>query len=196
LREEVVIRAFIAIEIDPATLQRIVEATDELRAKISDIRWTPHANCHLTLKFLGAIDETQVDAVGLALERELSLFPRCTINAKGLGVFPDVKRPRILWVGITGKALAMLAEKVATILAPMGFRREQRAFTPHLTIGRWREGKPPPGELASVLDKWQDHDFGGSSVHEVKLFQSILKPGGAQYQPLKTARLSDLAALK
>jgi RNA 2',3'-cyclic 3'-phosphodiesterase len=190
-----VIRTFIAVEIDRAVLQSIIQATDELRLKISDIRWTPQANCHLTLKFLGAIDESQVDSIGLALEHGLSLFPRCTINAKGLGVFPDAKRPRILWVGIEGKPLAKLAEKVETALAPMGFQREKRAFTPHLTIGRWREGKPPPQEFRSVLDKWKDHDFGGSAVHEVKLFQSILKPGGAQYQPLKTARLNHKSAL-
>jgi len=186
-----VIRAFVAIEIYPAVLQRIGEAADELRAKISHIRWTPQANCHLTLKFLGAIEESQIDSIGLALEHELSLFRRCTINAKGLGVFPDEKRPRILWVGIEGKPLAMLAEKVETALTPMGFQREKRAFTPHLTIGRWREHKPTPRELGNVLDKWKEHDFGGSTVHEVKLFQSILKPGGAQYQPLKTARLND-----
>src|SRR5919106_1012945 len=102
------IRAFIAIELDRAILKRIVEATDELRQKLSDIRWAPQDNCHLTLKFLGEIDERQVEPIGHALERQLSLFPRFSINAKGLGVFPDAKRPRVLWVGIEGKPLAAL----------------------------------------------------------------------------------------
>ncbi|MGH7930446.1 MAG: RNA 2',3'-cyclic phosphodiesterase [Candidatus Binatia bacterium] len=184
------IRAFIAVEIDPAVLQCIVQATDELRPKISDIRWAPQANCHLTLKFLGAIDEGQIDNIGAVLERALSPFPRCIINAKGLGVFPDVKRPRILWVGIEGKPLASLAERVETALAPLGFEKEQRTFTPHLTIGRWRAFKRSARDLRDVLEKWKEHDFGGSTVCEVKLFQSILNPRGAEYRCLKTARLN------
>ena len=94
------IRAFIAIEIDPAVLSRIGEATDVLRRKIPDIRWTLAANWHMTLKFLGSIEEKQVDSIGQALNRELSLFRRFTINAKGVGVFPDARRPRVLWVGV------------------------------------------------------------------------------------------------
>jgi 2'-5' RNA ligase len=190
-----VIRAFIAVEIDQAVVQRIVEAVHELRGKISDIRWTRQANCHLTVKFLGAIDEKQVDSIGQALDRALSLFPRCTINVKGLGVFPDAKRPRILWVGVAGKPLATLAEKVETALAPLGFEKEKRTFTPHLTIARWREGKRPARDLRDVLNQWKDHDFGGSTVREVKLFESVLKPGGAEYRPLKSVRLKKESAL-
>ncbi len=184
------IRAFIAVEIDQAVIRRIAEATVELRLKISDIRWTPQSNSHLTLKFLGAIDERQVDLISRALEHEISLFPRCTINAKGLGVFPDGKRPRVLWVGIEGKPLAALAERVEIALGPLGFEKEQRGFTPHLTIGRWRQGKPRGSDLEHALENWQAYDFGHSSVDEVKLLQSILKPGGAEYRPLKSVRLN------
>jgi 2'-5' RNA ligase len=190
-----VIRAFIAVEIDQVVLQRINEAMAGLRPHIPDIRWTPQGNCHLTLKFLGALDEKQIDLVGQALERELSLFPRCAINAKGLGIFPDIKRPRVLWIAIEGKPLRALAEKVELALAPLGFEKEKRALTPHLTIGRWRENPRATRELKDVLDKWKDHDFGGSTVNEVELFQSILRPGGAQYWPLKSARLNDKSAL-
>jgi 2'-5' RNA ligase len=187
------IRAFVAAEIDPVIVQRIFEATDELRRKISDIRWNPQANCHLTLKFLGATDEKKIDLIGAALEREISLFPRCTIHAKGLGVFPDVRRPRTLWAGIEGESLAALAGMVQTALAPLGFEEEKRAFTPHLTIGRWREFKRPPGDLRDVLEQWKDHDFGASPLQTVKLFQSILTRGGAEYRPLRSARLGEAA---
>jgi RNA 2',3'-cyclic 3'-phosphodiesterase len=184
------IRAFVAVEIDPAVVQRIIAATDQLRPKISGIRWTPPANCHLTLKFLGDIDEGQIDSIGQALERAFSLFPRCTINAKGLGVFPDAKRPRILWVGIDGKTLAALAQTVETALAPLGFEKEQRTYTPHLTIGRWREFKRSGRDLRDVLKDWQEHDFGVTVAHEIKLFQSILNPRGAEYRCLRNARLN------
>lgn len=184
------IRAFIAVEIDPAVLERIFVAIDDLKQAIPHIRWTPQANCHLTLKFLGAVDAGQVESIAQALEHELSLFPRHTINAKGLGVFPDAKRPRILWVGLHGKQLATLAEKIEITLAPLGFEKEQRPFTPHLTSGRWRESKESGRKLPDILARWKDHDFGVSKVHEVKLFQSILKPAGSQYVALKALRLA------
>jgi 2'-5' RNA ligase len=187
-----VIRAFIAVEIDPLVLERIDQATHDLSTKIPDIRWAARPNWHLTLKFLGAIDEKQADAIGQVLEREVSLFPRCTINAKGLGVFPDTKRPRVLWVGVEGQGVAALAEKIEIALAPLGFKTEQRAFTPHLTIGRWREGKHKNLDLDHVLEHWRSYDFGPSSVNEVKLFQSILKPTGAQYRPLKNVLLKNV----
>ena len=189
------IRAFIAIELDRAVLRRIVEATDELKQKISDIRWTPQDNCHLTLKFLGDVDERQIESTGHALNRELSLFPRFSINAKGLGVFPDAKKPRVLWVGVEGKPLAALAERVENALAPLGFEQEKRSFTPHLTIGRWRQFKRADKELADVLAKWQERDFTGCAVHEVVLFQSILSPRGAEYRRLMAAQLGDNAAI-
>ena len=184
------IRAFIAVEIDQTVIQRITDITRELKPKIPDIRWTSPASWHLTLKFLGAIDEAQIDSIGQALERKLSLFPRCTINAKGLGVFPDASRPRILWVGIEAKPLQALAESVEGALAPFGFEKEKRAFTPHLTIGRWREGKRTSQELEEVLENCKARDFGRSQVEEVKLFQSVLKPAGAEYRPLRSVQLN------
>jgi 2'-5' RNA ligase len=189
------IRAFIAIELDRAVLRGIVEATDELRKKISDIRWTPQDNCHLTLKFLGTVEDELIDSIGQALERELSLFPRFSINAKGLGVFPNPKRPRVLWVYIEGKPLAALAERIENALEPLGFEKEKRNFTPHLTIGRWRQFKPAGKDLTGVLANWQERDFNGCAVHEVVLFQSILSPKGAEYRRLKAVRLSDNAAI-
>jgi 2'-5' RNA ligase len=185
-----VIRAFIAVEIDQAVIQRIFAATAELRQQIPGIRWVSQANCHLTLKFLGAIDEDQIEPVAQALERELSPFPRFTINAKGLGVFPDAARPRVLWVGVEGKPLVELAETIEKALAPLGFEREQRHFTPHLTIGRWRQFKRPDKNLRDALERGKHREFGDSTVDEVILFQSVLSPGGAVYRRLKTARLS------
>jgi 2'-5' RNA ligase len=190
LRSKSVIRAFVAIEIDQSVIQRITDITYELRPKIPDIRWTAPANWHLTLKFLGAIEEKQIADIHRTLQRELSLFPRCIINAKGLGVFPDIRRPRILWAGIEGKPLQQLAESVETALAPLGFEKEQRVFTPHLTLGRWREGQRKSRELEEALQDWKTYDFGSSRLDEVKLFQSILRPGGAEYRPLRTVQLN------
>jgi 2'-5' RNA ligase len=190
-----VIRAFIAIEIHHAVIQRIFAATDELRQRISGIRWNSPNNCHLTLKFLGDIDEQQIEPIGQVLQRDLSLFPRFAINAKGLGVFPDAKRPRVLWVGIEGKPLAALAEKVEKALASVGFAEEKRKFTPHLTIGRWRQFRRSDNDLTDALAQWQERNFSGSTVHEVVLFQSILSPTGAEYRRLKAVPLCDASSI-
>lgn len=184
------IRAFIAVEIDQAVIQRIFAATAELRQQIPGIRWVSQANCHLTLKFLGAINEDQIEPVAQALERELSPFPRFTINAKGLGVFPVIKRPRVLWVGLEGQELIALASRVEAALAPLGFAAEKREPKPHLTIGRWRHFDGSSTKLAADLESWENHAFGESTVAEVVLFQSELKQAGAVYHRLKVVVLA------
>jgi 2'-5' RNA ligase len=188
-----VIRAFVAVDLEPQTVQQIAEAIAQLRPRMPGIRWLPPANFHLTLKFLGDIDEVKVASIAAALERDLYPFSCFTINAKGLGVFPDLRRPRILWVGLVGDELNALASRVEKTLVPFGFAAERRAFTPHLTVGRWRQFDGSPKELGDEIDKWQGHDFGRSKIDEVILFQSVLKPEGAVYRPLKTVVLTKKA---
>jgi RNA 2',3'-cyclic 3'-phosphodiesterase len=184
-----VIRAFIAVTLDAKVIDRIADASARLQRHIDGVRWVVPANFHLTLKFLGAVDEAMVEPIGAALGEQLRLFPRFTINAKGLGVFPGPKRPRVLWVGLTGDRLVTLASLVESALQPLGFTPESRKFTPHLTIGRWREAGPAPKSLGRQLKIWGTHDFGASDVASVKLIQSMLKPGGANYFDLATVPL-------
>jgi 2'-5' RNA ligase len=84
-----------------------------------------------------------------------------------------------------------LAKSVETVLEPFGFPRENRIFRPHLTVGRWRHPSGSNQELRGKLKRWNDIEFGESAVDEVVLFQSVLKPGGTVYRPLKTVRLAD-----
>lgn len=185
------IRAFIAVALEPQVIAEIAEAIDRLKSEIAGVRWVQSSHFHLTLKFLGDIDEARIEPIGAALNRELRLFPRCTINAKGLGVFPDLKRPRVLWVGLAGSQLASLALRVESALEPLGFAPETRTFTPHLTIGRWRQTDRAPRSLVRQLEQWQTYDFGTSKVENVKLIQSVLKPEGAKYFELAAVPLSD-----
>ena len=184
------IRAFVAVDLEPQTVQKIAEAIVQLRPRIPGIRWLPPANFHLTLKFIGDIDEAKVEPIAAALERDLCPFSCFTINAKGLGVFPDLKRPRILWVGLVGGELNALASRVEKALVPFGVSAERRAFTPHLTVGRWRQFNGSHKELGDEIGNWSGRDFGRSNVGEVILFQSVLKPEGAVYRPLKTVALT------
>jgi 2'-5' RNA ligase len=186
-----VIRVFIGVQIAAEVRARISQAIAQLAPEISGIRWVREDNFHFTLKFLGGIEEPQIEPITNALAQAIRPFRRFTINAKCLGVFPDVKRARVLWVGLEGNDMPALAKSVETVLEPFGFPRENRIFRPHLTVGRWRHPSGSNQELRGKLKRWNDIEFGESAVDEVVLFQSVLKPGGTVYRPLKTVRLAD-----
>jgi len=186
-----VIRTFIAVDIDRQTVKKISETLVQLKPRVPGIRWGSFTNFHFTLKFLGDIEETKVNSIADALELELRPFPRFTINAKGLGVFPDIKRPRVLWIGLEGKELKDLASKVEKAVEPLGFMPEKRQFQPHLTVGRWREFVDSSRTLGEELERWKSYEFGESTVAEVIFFQSVLKPEGAAYHALKTVALAN-----
>ena len=185
------IRAFVAFKINPETVENIAAARAQLKRHLPGVRWVAKENIHVTLKFLGEIDEAQIAPITRALEGAIRPFPRLTINAKGLGVFPDEKRPRILWVGLQGSRLSALAPAVEKALEPVGFLSEKRGFAPHLTIGRWRQFQGSKAELEKQIEQWKNYDFGETSVHEVILYQSILKPEGAVHRPLQVIRFAD-----
>jgi RNA 2',3'-cyclic 3'-phosphodiesterase len=184
-----VIRAFIAIEIDPQLVREISAVVADLKPRIAGIRWASQTNFHLTLKFLGDIEENKITPIAQALELALRPFPRFTINAKDLGVFPDLKRPRVLWIGLEGKKLLELASKVETALDSLGFVPEKKGFKPHLTVGRWRQFDRASRKFLEELEKWQGHEFGESTVAEVIFFQSELKREGSVYHRLRVVTL-------
>jgi 2'-5' RNA ligase len=99
-------------------------------------------------------------------------------------------------VGLAGDQLAQVAARIESALMLLGFMPEKRAFTPHLTIGRWREGNHPAKNLRQEIDSWSDFEFGACVVRQIVLFQSVLKPEGASYRELATVQLgADLAGV-
>jgi 2'-5' RNA ligase len=186
-----VIRAFIAVDIAPRTIDRITDLMHQLNGRLPGIRWLGPDNLHLTLKFLGSIDENKIDPIEAALTDSLRPFQRFTINAKGLGVFPNPRQARVLWIGLLGNQLTILQQKVESALTALGFAPEQKSFTPHVTIGRWRQDHPHHADraLKKELEKWRDYEFGATQVEEVCLFQSDLKPTGAIHRRLKVVTL-------
>jgi RNA 2',3'-cyclic 3'-phosphodiesterase len=169
----------------PEVADRLCRAQAELTPLLSDVRWIKRESLHLTLKFLGQVDDARVETVQKAIAAAVAPLPRFTISCRGLGVFPDIRRPRVIWAGLEGGALAALAQATEAALDPLGFPREAREFKPHLTIGRWREGARGGDALRGELERWRHHDFGASAVDDTVLFQSVLKRGGAEYTPLK-----------
>lgn len=187
------IRAFIGVRIDPEMVQRICQVLSQLKGGLKGIRWVRDENFHFTLKFLGPVQEEKISRVAEALARISSAFSPFIVSGRGIGVFPDIRKARVLWVGLKGGELGRLASEVEKALEPMGFAPESRPFRPHLTVGRWRHFDGRPEKLKMEIEPWKDYDFGETRVEEMVFFQSILKPEGAVYSPLKVMALGDQA---
>ena len=171
-------RLFIAIEIAPDIRERIIEFTEKLRPTISKARWSRPEGLHVTLKFLGHVADEKVPAIENMLTKiESQSF---AIKIEGIGVFPNSKSPRVLWVGIgAGPELAELAGRVDELTAELGFEPEKRAFSPHVTLARLQEGDRKT-KLSSILpvDK---PSFGTMTAQEFHLYESKLSPQGSRY---------------
>ena len=150
-----------------------------------DVRWIPAPNLHLTLKFLGDVEEAQVACMRAALRKALSDTAGFRVTARGLGVFPDARRPRVLWVGMAAPQLPLVARRVERAVEVFGVERAATPFRPHATIGRWRRPEPRRGSLQDELARWRNHEFGEFRIDEVTLFRSTLQPAGAVHTALE-----------
>jgi len=159
-------------------IQKISEVQSQLQENLTGIRWVAEANLHFTLKFLGSVEDKKVAQIMQALEEALRSVQCFSLLGKGIGVFPNIMRARVLWIGLQSQGLHRIAEGVETALEPLGFPRERRDFAPHLTLGRWRNPGLQPQKLKEQIERWQGYDFGQSKVDDVILFQSVLKPNG------------------
>jgi len=203
----IMIRTFVAIELDEeirkaiAGIQRQVQEQlmKQLRHTASDVRvqWVRPDSIHLTLKFLGDIDEARVEDIRAALLSAVRTQSRLAVEVGGLGVFPDLRAPRVLWVGLFGQvdALMRVAAEVEAALTGVGFPPESRPLSPHLTLARIKERSRDVGKgLADSGLMTQPFRVGSLAVHAVCLMKSDLKPSGAVYSrlvevPLKLSNL-------
>ncbi len=176
-------------------IQKISEVQSQLKQSLTGIRWVVQENLHFTLKFLGSVEDNKIAPIMQALRQALRPVQCFSLGGKGIGVFPNIKRARVLWIGLQGQGLHRIAEEVEAALEPLGFAREKRDFAPHLTIGRWRNPGLQPERLREGMERWQDYDFGQSQVEEVVLLQSVLKPTGAIYSPVGVIRLRGQGAI-
>ncbi len=181
-------RCFIAI--DAGGVRKAVEALiRDLRKTDADVRWVPTGGMHLTLKFLGETEEALIPKIESSLRAVASRHSRFVLTVAGTGAFPGYSRPRVLWVGIEGsEELKRLYEDIELEMERLGYSREKRAFRPHLTIGRVRSGDGL-GPVVEKLKGYKGMEFGKIDVGEVVLMRSILKPTGAEYEEIFSARL-------
>ncbi|GAB6164671.1 RNA 2',3'-cyclic phosphodiesterase [Thermostilla marina] len=186
------IRTFVAVDLDPAIVDGAGRAIARLRTSGADVKWVRPENMHLTLKFLGDVDARDVYDVCRAVQQAVAELPPFTVQVDGLGAFPTLDRPRVVWMGITegGPQLIELADRVEQALVPLGFRREARKFRPHITLGRVRGGGGAIRFLADMLRKNERYEVGMTAVDEVVVYSSDLQPEGPVYKPLGHAELA------
>lgn len=175
------IRAFIAVPLPEALHKRLGELQRELRPHFPGVRWVKPESSHLTLCFLGEVAEEVLENITKVMLSVASSRPPFAARATGVGAFPGVTRPRVLWVGLDGgAALLDLQQTLAREVAGLGLSLEERAFHPHLTLGRCHDRTPPARDL---LAPYRDLDCGQFSIERIVLYESRLDPSGAQHLP-------------
>ena len=182
------IRAFIAVNLASPVIEEIAKVRSVLQEAKGDVRWTRLEGLHLTLKFLGDIERNQVEPILRVMRETMGKWPPLHILAQGLGAFPNLRRPRVLWVGLSGEGFQGMSEALEAALMPLDFPPEEREFTPHLTLGRVRSLRGWEHVLA-VVKEYEQTRFGESTVGQVTLYQSELRPDGAVYSPLGSVPL-------
>jgi 2'-5' RNA ligase len=189
-------RIFVAIDLDNEIRAKISRFLEGVRGFAPDVRWVRPESLHVTLKFIGEQKSDQVEAIKEHLRKLESASTE--IRFTGHGFFPTAKAPRVFWIGIqAGPELAELAGTVDAAVAELGIPREDRPFSPHLTLARggdisgspkWRKAdglNSPFAVLQKRLDAMTDLDFGTMTAHEFFLYQSQLSPKGSKYTKLE-----------
>jgi len=177
-------RCFIALDIPDQIRSDVGDILDRLKKHNADVKWVRVDNMHLTLKFLGKTPQKVLPKIQEYLFNVVLSYNPFYIRIYATGVFPNRKYPRVIWIGVEDSdILKRLHVDIENSMDSLGFKKEQRSFKPHLTLGRVRSQK---GVLHMVhdLDTFKDKDFGNIHVKKIKLMKSELKPQGAIYSCL------------
>ena len=185
-----ILRTFVAAEL-PESLREKIEALQKYLKRFNlGARWIKPEGLHLTLKFLGDTKASQLPGLETSLREAVAGTGALALDAAGLGVFPDSKKPRVLWVGLKGdtERCIQLAAKIDRASEAHGFPGQGRPFSPPLTVARFK--KPPsPRALRNAMNDWGEHSFERVDITHVVLFESRLKASGAEYHRLASIPL-------
>jgi 2'-5' RNA ligase len=190
-----VIRAFIAIKLSPEIHQRLKDLNLLLKQRLPDapVRWVQVNNIHLTLKFMGDVSTANLEALTEIIQAEALRHPSFELSVGELGAFPTTHRPRVLWVGVQAPAeLTNLQQGIEQELARLGYKPEDRPFSPHLTLGRISRNAVTQdfARIETALSTTKVGYIGAMLVKAVHLFRSDLQPSGPIYTALLEAPLS------
>jgi 2'-5' RNA ligase len=182
------IRSFISVDLEkPSILDSVNRLQDEFKRTRADLKLVERENIHLTIRFLGDVWEGLMDKL-MELVSTTSFKP-FKMELRRVGVFPNIRRPRVVWIGITKgvNELRNISEQLEEGLSGLGFKRERRRFSPHITIARVRSGKNRQ-ELIDAVTRERDREFGEFLVNHINLKKSVLTPRGPIYSTLTASR--------
>ena len=187
------VRAFVAIELPDVVRTALGAAIAEIGA-LRGVRPVRPEGVHLTLKFLGDVEAGRLGPVSEAIGEVARFVAPFSLGLGGTGVFPGTREPRVLWAGITGQLgeLRELWRAIQTATSVLGFARDRRGFSPHLTLARIRHGSPP-GDMKRAVEALSRVEFADGirmPVDRLSLMRSTLGPQGASYARLASARLT------
>jgi len=186
-------RTFVAVEITGPIRARAAKLITALSCTTTNVKWVEPHCLHLTLKFLGEVHQREIGRVCQAVQHGASEVAPFELEIFGGGAFPNVARPRTVWLGCRDgtELMITLHDRIETALAKLGYREERRRFRPHLTIGRVRGVGPSIDELGNLLQQNVQFDAGHLAVSKVTIFASTLTSSGPIHESLGTARLGD-----
>lgn len=184
------IRTFVAIELPNDIRRAITKVIDKLAPFSNDVRWVSAENLHITLVFLGDVEDRSVHAACQAVARACAKIEPFHVSIQGTGVFPKPDRPRVLWTGLDvgAEEITNLREQVANELDAAGFQFDWK-FSPHITIGRVNRGRFSDHELVAKSTEFADKPFGEFVITDVSVMSSLLEKSGATYVRLSSAPL-------
>ncbi len=184
----VLMRSFIAIELNEEIKRELGSLMEQLRPLAPELKWVRPENLHITLKFLGEVKEEKIERIKKIIQEMVKSFRPFTIKIKGIGQFPEKRKPRVIWAGVEdSEGLFSLQKEVEKLLSGLGFKEEEREFTGHITLARI---KNPSGieRLLERLSALKEKEFGTEEVHEIALMKSELRPDGARYERIGVFR--------
>jgi 2'-5' RNA ligase len=180
-------RGFIAIDIN--NTQNVLNLLQEITNSNADVKLVEPQNIHITLKFLGDVEETNIDEIEQIMKDSVKGIKPFLLKLRGTGVFPNHNYIRIVWIGIKGtEVIEKISRSIDEGLSQLGFKREKRGFSAHLTIGRVKTAKNKQ-LLLTAIEKYKDFDFSTHEVNSIKLKKSVLTPKGPIYTTLREVKL-------
>ena len=186
------IRSFLAFEL-PGEIKSIVSrVSGEVRKSSLEVRWVRPEFIHLTVVFMGDIESEQIAPMGESVSAICSQHSPFTISLRPMGCFPNLRNPRVIWLGIDGdlERMSRFRDDLQHALSPFGIKEEERAFRPHLTLGRFKKPGKRQTELEQLIANYRELSSPALALSDLLLFRSDLKPGGAVYTKIASWPLS------
>lgn len=178
-------RTFIGLKIEPN--QTLLHLFSDLKKKLNGehLRWIDPDNLHLTLRFLGNTEDSQLTEINKALDNLIPRYSQFDLEIQGLGLFGKRSHPTILWAGVkAGENVYSLVENIEEIVCRAGFEEETRPYSPHLTLCRIKS-LSHISDLTNMVDQYSQTHFHTQKINQIILYESVLKSFGAVYVPLR-----------